>query len=316
MTLAIIGAAGAIGRSVAGAAHAAGMKLRLVGRRKSPLAAIAGPEDEMVMADVATLQGCRSALEGVTAAVYALGLPYTTAAFAAYPPMMEAFMKAAREQGLKRVLLITNVYPYGLPQTPLVAESHPRNPIMAKGEYRKAQEDILLGAATPALETISLRLPDFYGPGVESSLLTMAAKAAAQNALGRLLAPVDTPHEFVFTPDVGPVVVALLQHQAPVGGAYNLAGAGVITRRHLAELFYSAAGQVPKIGVMPYWQQTLLGLFVPVLRELKDVRYLSETPVLLDDSKLRSLLPGLRKTPYAEGARLTVAAAQAIPPAR
>ncbi len=313
MRLAIIGASGAIGRSVADAFHAGGASLRLVGRRKSPLAGAARPGDELVMADVGTLQGCRSALEGADAAVYTLGLPYTTEAFASYPPMMEAFLTAAREQGLKRILLISNVYPYGLPQGPRVAETHPRNPVMAKGEYRKAQEDILLSASSPALETISLRLPDFYGPGVESSLLTMAAKAAAAGGTATLLGPADTPHEFVFTPDVGPVVKALLEHQGPVAGAYNFAGAGTISQRALAELMFKAAGHPAKLRVLPPWQQNLVGLFMPVLRELKDVRYLSETPVLLDDTKLRSLLPGVTKTPYEEGARLTVAAAQASP---
>ena len=161
MRLAIIGASGAIGRSVANAFHAGGASLRLVGRRKSPLAPVSKPGDDLIMADVGTLQGCRSALEGADAAVYTLGLPYTTDAFAAYPPMMQAFVTAAREQGLKRVLLITNVYPYGLPQSARVAESHPRNPVMTKGEYRKAQEDILLAASSPEMETVSLRLPDF-----------------------------------------------------------------------------------------------------------------------------------------------------------
>ena len=315
MVLAIIGASGAIGRSVADAFHAGGRNVRLVGRRKAPLTAIAAPGDEVVMADVSTLQGCRSALERADTAVYALGLPYTTPAFAAYPPMMEAFVTAAREQGLKRILLITNVYPYGRPQTPRVAETHPRNPVMAKGEYRKQQEDIFLAASSPQMETISLRLPDFYGPGVGSSLLTLAANAAAHGSLGRLLEPVDSPHEFVFTPDVGPVVKALLEHQGPVSGPYNLAGAGVTTPRHLAELLYQAAGQLPKLGVIPYWQQTLFSLFMPVLRELRDVRYLSETPVLLDDTKLRTLLPDLKKTSYEEGARLTIAAAQSRAPA-
>jgi len=313
MRLAIIGASGAIGRSVADAFHASGDSLRLVGRRKSPLAKVAKPGDELVMADVGTLQGCRSALEGADAAVYTLGLPYTTESFASYPPMMQAFVTAAREQGLKRILLISNVYPYGLPQGPRVAENHPRNPVMAKGEYRKAQEDILLAASSPALETISLRLPDFYGPGVENSLLTMAAKAAAAGSTATLLGPADTPHEFVFTPDVGPVVKALLAHQGPVAGAYNFAGAGTITQRALAELMFKAAGHPAKLRVLPPWQQNLIGLFMPVLRELKDVRYLSETPVLLDDTKLSAMLPGARKTPYEEGAKLTVAAVQTSP---
>ena len=308
MRLAIIGASGAIGRSVANAFHAGGASLRLVGRRKSPLVPASQPGDDLIMADVSTVRGCRSALEGANAAVYTLGLPYTTAAFAAYPAMMQAFVTAAREQGLKRVLLITNVYPYGLPQSARVAENHPRNPVMAKGEYRKAQEDMLLAASSPEMETISLRLPDFYGPGVESSLLTMAAKAAATGSTATLLGPADTEHEFVFTPDVGAVVKALLEHPGPVAGAYNLAGAGTITQRALAELMFKAAGLPAKLRVLPPWQQSLVGLFMPVLRELKDVRYLSETPVLLDDTKLRSLLPNLAKTPYEAGARLTIRA--------
>ena len=309
MRLAIIGASGAVGRSVADAFHADGARLRLVGRRKSPLAPVSKPGDELIMADVSTLQGCRSALEGADAAVYTLGLPYTTEAFAAYPRMMQAFVTAARELGLKRILLISNVYPYGLPQAPRVAESHPRNPVMAKGEHRKAQEDILLAASSPEMETISLRLPDFYGPGVESSLLTMAAKAAATGSTATMLGPAETEHEFVFTPDVGPVVKALLEHPGPVAGAYNFAGAGTITQRALAELMFKAAGHPPRLRVLPPWQQNIVGLFMPVLRELKDVRYLSETPVLLDDTRLRTLLPGLVKTPYEEGARRTVAAA-------
>ena len=48
--------------------------------------------------------------------------------------------------------------------------------------------------------------------------------------------------------------------------------------------------------------------FMPILRELKEMHYLHETPVLLDDSKLRALLPGLVKTPYAEGAKIAVSA--------
>lgn len=99
MTVAIIGASGAIGRSVVDAFHASGVKLRLVGRRRPPLEAVAGPGDEIVLADVITPDGCRSALAGVDAAVYALGLPYTDEASALYPPMMEAFAAAARQRG-------------------------------------------------------------------------------------------------------------------------------------------------------------------------------------------------------------------------
>jgi nucleoside-diphosphate-sugar epimerase len=47
----------------------------------------------------------------------------------------------------------------------------------------------------------------------------------------------------------------------------------------------------------------LAGLFNAELRELVEMRYLAETPVILDDSKLRRHLGEVRKTPYAEGIR-------------
>lgn len=306
MNIAIVGAAGAIGRSVADAYRADGQSVRLVGRSKAPLDALRQRGDEVVLADVATAAGCAQALRGVETAVYALGVPYTKAAFAAYPAMMRDFIAAAGAGGIKRVLLITNVYPYGVPTSRRVAEDHPRNPCSVKGQYRKEQEDILLEAAGHGLETISLRLPEFYGPDVPSSIMGDIVKAACTGTTGNLLGPADRPHEFVFTPDVGPVVKALLEHKDTVSRAYNFAGAGVITMRELAEMIFAAAGQPAKLRIMPPWMQTLVGLFVPVLRELREMRYLLETPVLLDDSKLMTLLPKIRKTSYAEGAKLVM----------
>jgi nucleoside-diphosphate-sugar epimerase len=308
MTIAIVGAAGAIGRSVADAYRAHGEGVRLVGRSAPPLEALRQRGDEVVLADVATAKGCVEALHGADTAVYALGVPYTKAAFAAYPAMMKEFMAAAKNNGVKRVLLITNVYPYGKPSTARVAENHPRVPCSVKGQYRKEQEDILLACSDGGVETISLRLPDFYGPDVPGSMMGEVVKAARSGGTGNLLGPADRPHEFVFTPDVGPVVKALLQHKGKVAGAYNFAGAGVITMRELAELIFAAAGQPVKLRVMAPWMQSVVGLFMPVLRELGEMRYLLETPVLLDDSKLRALLPQLHKTPYAEGARRVMAA--------
>ena len=185
-----------------------------------------------------------------------------------------------------------------------MAETHPRNPCSAKGQFRKEQEDIFLGAE--GLETISLRLPDFYGPDVPGSQLAMVVDAARKGATGNLLGPADRPHEFVFTPDVGPVVKALLEHPGKAAGAYNFAGVGVISMKDLAELIYKAAGRQPTIRVMAPWMQNIAGLFMPVLRELKEMRYLLEQPVLLDDTKLMALLPNIKKTSYEAGAKLVI----------
>jgi hypothetical protein len=50
----------------------------------------------------------------------------------------------------------------------------------------------------------------------------------------------------------------------------------------------------------------IMGWFNPLYRELIEMLYLQETPVILDDRKLLAKFPGIRKTSYDEGIRQTL----------
>lgn len=174
---------------------------------------------------------------------------------------------------------------------------------------RKQQEDLVLEAhGRGGLQTTILRLPDFYGPGVERSLLHGAFKSAVEGTRANLIGPIDTPHEFVFVPDVGPVVTALMEQPRAYGRTWNLAGAGVTTQRALVERIFAQGGRPPKLRVAGPLTVRALGLFNPFMRELAEMHYLHTTPVLIDDSALRGLLGEVHKTPYEEGIRRTLAA--------
>lgn len=309
MKVSIVGAAGAIGQSTAAVLSARGVSLRLVGKDLAKLTALELRGAERVSADVATPEGCRRALQGVDAALYTLGLPYTRRAFAHYPGMMSTFLEAARAEGVRKLILISNVYAYGLPQTERVSEEHPRVPASVKGEYRKQQEDLLLGAHDPArLLTLSLRLPNFYGPGVKTSLIDHLFAAAARGRRGTVFGPSDLPQELVFTPDVGPVVADLLERDEAFGRPYNFGGAGVTSWEAMAKAIYEAAGHRPKFFVVSPRLLKTMGLFSELMRELAELSHLQTHPVILDDARLRGVLPHLKKTPYAEGIARTLAA--------
>jgi len=307
MRVAIFGAFGTIGRAAAAELLRRGHGVRAVGRSEAKLReAFPSGDVERVPADVATPEGCAGASAGIEAIVYALGLPYSAKAFEAYAPMMRLAVDAARAAGVGQLILVTNVYPYGRPQTATVAESHPRNPSSIKGRHRKEQEDIALAAHDPAgLRTLTLRLPDFYGPHADLSLGNRVLESALAGKPAQLLGPIDTPHEFVFTPDVAPVICDLLERPALFGRPFNLAGPASITMREFAAKAYAAAGTPLKVRAAPPWMVRAFGLFSPLMRELAEMSYLQTTPVLLDDSALGSVLP-LRKTPYDEGIRLTL----------
>ncbi len=126
-----------------------------------------------------------------------------------------------------------------------------------------------------------------------------------------MLGPIDTPHQFVFVPDVGPVVTELAVKPGAWGRAWNLAGAGAVTQRELAECVFAMVGSKPRLRVAGKTMLRLLGLFNPIMRELVEMHYLLTNPVLLDDSALRGLLGEIRKTPYEEGLKLSLDAARA-----
>ena len=81
-------------------------------------------------------------------------------------------------------------------------------------------------------------------------------------------------------------------------------------QRECVERVFKMAGAKPRFRVAGTTMLRLLGLFNPIMRELVEMHYLLTNPVLLDDSALRELLGPVHKTPYIEGMRLTLNAAQ------
>lgn len=311
--IALFGAAGAIGNTVARTLAAQGTPYRVVGRGRPALERDFGADP---LADIATWNpdspdSVRAAAEGIDTIVYMVGVDYTQ--FALHPEVMRKALDGAIAAGVKRILLIGTVYPYGRPQSTPVREDHPRAPHTFKGRMRKAQEDMLLDAHAQGLVDVTiLRLPDFYGPGAgDKSFLASAFQAALDGGTADMIGPLDAPHEFVFVPDVGPVVVRLLAEPGAWGRTWHLGGAGTTTQAAMVEEMSRQAGRPVRTRVIGKTMLRLIGLFKPLLREIADMHYLITEPVILDDGDLQRLIGPVAKTPYAEGVRRTLSALQA-----
>ena len=309
--IALFGAAGAIGESVAASLREQQIPYRVIGRSRSSLErAFSGD----ALAEIVTWNpddpaSVRNAAHGVEVVVYLVGVDYWQ--FALHPQLMRKTLDGAIAEGVERMLLIGTVYPFGRPRTALVTEDHSREPHTFKGRMRKEQEDLLMEADSKGLIHGSvLRLPDFYGPGVEKSFLSSAFQAAVSGKSAQMLGPVDRPHEYVFVPDVGPVVTRLIADPRAFGRTWNLAGAGAIAPKDFVARIFAQAGRKPKTMIAGKTLVRLMGFFNPLMRELVEMHYLLTDPVLMDDSALRSLLGPIYKTPYDEGIRQSLEAAR------
>jgi nucleoside-diphosphate-sugar epimerase len=304
---AIFGAAGAIGPHVAAALNERGIPFRVVGRSRPKLeAAFASlAHAEIFDADVGDLRSAAAAARGVDTIFYSVGLPYPSHHL--HPALMRTTLEAAASMNVERVVLVSSVYAYGVPLTARVAETHPREPHTRKGRYRKEQEDLLMEAHQAGkLQGLIVRLPDFYGPGATQALANLIFEGAIANKTANWIGPVNTPHEFVYVPDTGPVLVELASRADCYGEAWNFGGPGAINTLDFITRAYRTAGHAPKYRTAGRGMLKVLGWFNPLMRELPEMLYLQETPVILDDTKLLERLGRVYKTPYDDGIRLTI----------
>lgn len=307
--IALFGAAGAIGKSIAAALGDTGHPYRVVGRSEAALrdAFGADPLAECVTWNPDSPASVIAAASGIDTLIYLVGVNYWQ--FELHPALMRKTLDGAVAAGVKNVILIGTVYPYGRPETNPVREDHPRTPHTFKGRMRKEQEDVLMRAhADGRINAAVLRLPDFYGPGVKTSLLHRAAQAAVTGKTADMLGPLDVRHEFVFVPDVGPVVARLIDTPAAFGKIWHLAGAGVTTQRELVSEMERQTGRKLKLRVAGKTMLRIAGLFNPLMREAVEMHYLMTDPLIMDDTALQRLIGPIRKTGYAEGIRQTLAA--------
>jgi len=307
MKIAIFGAAGAIGRAVLPTLIERGHEVRLVGRSREKLEAMSAGRAEIVLADIEDPAAARIAADGADAVLFSVGLPYHESA--RYPKITSVALEAAKASGVREFLLISTVYPYGLAQTPLVAETHPRDPHTRKGRNRNLQLEAVMAAHDPrGMRTTAVILPDFYGPTADYSVVKEILDAAASGKTANVLGPIDRPHEYVFIPDVAPVIADLFDRPELFGEIYNFAGAGTINTRDFIAEVERVSGSSIKTLVANKTMLRLLGIGIPMMRELVEMNYLQTEPLILDDAKLRAALPSVHKTSYAAGIAQTLAA--------
>ena len=307
----LLGATGAIGESVAAELRKRGESYRAIGRDRASIERTFGSDTlaEIAVWNPADASSVKAALRGADAIVYLVGVPYNH--FELHPVLMRQTLDAAIAEGVGQMLLVGTVYPYGRAQQTPAREDHPREPHTFKGKMRKQQEDLLLEAdASGKIRGTVLRLPDFYGPRVKNSFLDGVFNAGAKGGTANLIAPIDRPHQFVYVPDVGPVVLDLLRHPEAHGRWWHVAGGGTASMQEIVAMVGKLAGKPIKTRAAGWGMLRVIGLFQPIMRELVEMNYLLTDPFIMDDSALRALLGDVKKTPLQEGLRQSLEAAR------
>ncbi len=308
-TALVLGATGSFGGGVAEELASRGWRVRALarspekGRRLHPRASI-----DWIQGDVQDPDGLRRAAEGASVIVHGVNYPYDR-----WVPHMEtatANVGAAAEENGAQVIFPGNVYNLGDQTGVPLTEEAPQRPNTRKGAVRARLEDSLEELARRGkARVLVVRAGDYYGPTVRNGLVDPVFGNAARGKALQVLGDPDIPHQWAFIPDLARAAVDLAEARerpAPFEVVHFRGHVADPQRAFLEQVARTAGHPGLGVRVVPWWVIRGMGLFNGVMRELMEMRYLFDGSVILDDAKLRRLLPAYRDTPPEETIAATV----------
>jgi len=316
-TALVLGATGGIGGEMARTLLARGWHVRALSRDKRRPADAAGASrwiygDAMQAADVI------AAARGADLIVHAVNPPGYQRWAELVLPMMANSIAAARQSGA-RILLPGTVYNYGPNAGHALFEHSPQQPVTRKGAIRVAMEQLLRQAADDGVRSLIVRAGDFFGPHARSNWFSQGLIKP-----GRLLQSVSYPgqtgigHQWSYLPDVAETMMQLIEQQARLEpfALFHTAGHWDVDGTQMVQAIREASGNASlAVRRFPWWLFMAAAPVVPLMREMKEMRYLWQQPLHMHNTRLLALLGKEPHTPLRQAVQATLSGLGCLPPA-
>ncbi|MDI1459900.1 NAD-dependent epimerase/dehydratase family protein [Catellatospora sp. KI3] len=291
----VIVGAGPVGSTTARLLADRGERVRVITRRGT------GPADpgiELVAAD-ATDAARLSELAAGAAALYNCANPLYHRWLTDWPPLADALLRAAESSG---AVLATagNLYGYGPVTAPIdehtpLAATHPKLRLRAR-----MWEDALALHQAGRIRATEARASDYIGFQANSTLGDYVLAPTVKGRRAFVWGDPDAPHSWTSIRDVARTLVTIAGDERAWGRAWLVPTPPAVSVRRAAALAGELIGApAPKISRIPYPVLWTMGLFSPIVKELRTTYYQFEAPFTMDSS-LTERTFGLAPTPLDE----------------
>lgn len=300
----ILGAGGAVANTLTKALLAKGEEVILFSRR-----GVETPNAQVIKGDIGDKAAVIAAMKKASIAYLVVGLRYSSKVWERdWPVIMANCLDAAEGTGCALVFL-DNVYAYGAVDGEMT-EQTPYRPCSRKGRVRATiAQAMQYRMAANRIKGMIVRAADFYGPNVGKVSVPgqLVFDRLAQRRSPQVLINAQMPHSFTFVPDIGAAMVRLALSSEAWGQVWHLpTHTPAITGQEFCTIAASVMGQSKKASVVSRWMIKMLGWFMPVMREMREMLYQYDRPYHFSSAKIQEQF-GLHPTSYEEGIRQTAA---------
>ncbi len=301
----ILGSGGAIGVELAKALTEYTNDIRLVSRHPKKV----NKTDELMTGDVTNLADVRKAVEGSSVVYLTVGLAYDIKVWReTWPTIMRNVITACEEHNAKLVFF-DNIYMYDPNYLNGMTEETPVNPSSKKGKVRAEIAQMILDEVKEGkLTALLARAADFYGPGDQktSVLSETVIKPLTKGKKANWMGGVTFKHSYTYTPDAGRATALLGNTDDAYNQVWHLpTAANPLTGKEWIEAIAKELGVKPKYQAAPKFMIRMIGLFIPIMREMVEMMYQYDRDYVFDSSKFENRF-GIQATTYHKGIKEAV----------
>lgn len=305
MTQTILGSGGAVGIALAKALTPYTSAIRLVSRTPEKVNA----QDELFPADLTKREEVFNAIAGSEIVYVTIGFAYNTRVWRmVWPSFITNVIDGCIHHGAKLVFF-DNVYAIGGDQVKHITEASPISPSSKKGEIRAEVDRLILNAIDAGkLNAIIARSPDFFSEVKNNSvLMILVYDQLMKGKKAQWLCHAQRIHSMGYVPDLAAGMALLGNTPDAYNQIWNLpTDAEKITGEGWINLFAREMNTSNAYQVLPNWLLRVLGIFIPIMREMPEMNYQYDRDYFFDSTKFNKRF-GYTPTKNAEAVRQTIA---------
>jgi len=296
----ILGSGGAIGIELSKALTAYTDQIRLVSRNPKKV----NDTDQLMSADLLKKDEVNKAIKGSSVVYVTVGFPYNLKIWKRnWPTFIKHVIEACKEEKCKLVFF-DNIYMYDKNYLDGMTEDTPINPPSKKGVVRDEIAKMIMDAVDKGeITALIARSADFYGPSIKNtSMLTETVfNPLSIGKKANWMSSVDFKHSFTYTPDAGEATAILGNTENAYNQVWHLPTApNPFTGKEWIDQIASELGTKSKYQTAPKFLIRILGLFVPIMKEMPEMMYQYDREYVFDSSKFEKRFD-FTPTPYRVG---------------
>lgn len=295
----VLGANGPIGSEIYNVLKSEGKEVVRFGRSKINA-------DDYVVGDALDKEDLVNAARGCDTIYNAIGLKYDAKEWQEkWPTIIKNTIEAARANDA-RIVFFDNIYLYGPSLDNPIREDHNVAPVSEKGKVRETIYN-LLTEAMKDVDIVILRASDFFGPKAKLSVIHASfLESMLEGKSHQFIGSKDKKHSYSYTVDLARAIVLVGEDPSAYNQVWHLPCYQTGSAEEIANAYNKELGTKIKLKTLNKTPHRILGTFIPILKEMHEMRYQFDNDYVLNFDKFKNKYPEFKQTTFEDAIKETV----------